>query len=173
MKKVIFLFTISILFLTCSTNKKAEITSPIYTNECSAKLDSLANIIKHIKFGVYSVDLDEFSVQHYNGLSDMDLGLRGVPLSTKDQRIHEFGKFLRRLLKDEQCASTLSGEMLIEKIGPPYGVGYDGSYTYLFNIGKDCPDCQQPINRIFEGCSYIRIRFGKDEHIRNTIFLSY
>jgi hypothetical protein len=150
-----------------------EITSPTYNNECSVKLDSLANIIKHIRFGVYSVDLDEFSVQHYKGLSEIDLALRGIPLSTEEQRIHEFGKFLHRLFKDEQCASALTGEMLIAKVGKPYEVGYDGSYTYLLNIGKDCPDCQQPINRIFEGCSFIRIRFGKDAHLRNSIFLSY
>jgi hypothetical protein len=172
MKKVIFLLTVLGLILSCSINKRVETITLNQDNQCVAMLDSLSKLVEHIKFGVYSVDLNAVPVDKYKGLSELDLAKRGVPMSEEQQRIYEFEKFLYRVFKSEIC-SSLTSDMLVKKIGTPYEIGLDGSYTYLLNIGKDCPNCEHPINRIFSECSYFRIYWGQDRYKQNNISLFY
>ncbi|MCB0541737.1 MAG: hypothetical protein KDE33_29820, partial [Bacteroidetes bacterium] len=76
--------------------------------------------------------------------------------------------------KDRDCLSITS-EILIHKIGEPHSITPSRgdtnkvTYRYLFNIGNSCPDCDEPINRIFDGCSYLKFYF---EH-KKLMTISY
>ncbi len=161
MKKVILLSILLGMMLSCSTNRKAVSG---HNPECFSKLDSLSMIMEHIKFGVYSVNLDAFSIEKYKGLSDLELAIKGVPLDEYGQHIHEFEKFIKVFSKDTDCLAITS-EILIKYIGEPYSITPSRrdtnkvTYRYLFNIGRQCPNCNEPIHRIFDGCSSLRFYF--------------
>ncbi len=114
MKKVIFLSILLGMMFSCLTNRK---TVSGHNPECFSKLDSLSMIMEHIKFGVYSVNLDAFSIEKYKGLSDLELAIIGVPLEENGQKIFEFDVFLRRFSKAIECATTLTSNIFVEKLG--------------------------------------------------------
>jgi hypothetical protein len=170
MKKMIFLFAVLGILLSCSINRPV---IPNHNNGCLTKMDSLSILMEHIKFGVYSVHLDAFSIEKYKGLSTLELAINGVPIGESDQKIFEFEAFLKRFSENTECTNTMINSMFIEKIGTPYEIAKDGSFLYLLKIGKDCPNCNYPINRIFEGCSHIRIYFDQTVYKRMGISLHY
>jgi hypothetical protein len=164
MKKVIFLLFMLGIFFSSSFNNRIRSITPTQDNQCLARLDSLSSVIQHIRFGVYSVNLKAFSIEKYRGLSDLDLAIQGVPLDEYGQQIHEFENLIEAFPKDTNCLAITS-EMLIKNIGEPYSITPSRgdpnklTYRYLFNIGMECPNCNEPINRMFDGCSHLTFYF--------------
>jgi hypothetical protein len=174
MKKVIFLLVILSLFFSCSINKKIDKIKPSINNECLGKLDSLSNIIKPIRYELYSVDLTKFSIAEFKGLNELELAINEIPFKEDEQRIFQFKKLLYTLTENKNCYIQFSKETLRSLLGQPTNISKDENiYEYLFYSGFNCPDCSVPIHRIFESCDYSRFYFNNDNLVNITFELYY
>lgn len=173
MKKIIFLLTIFGICFSCSIKRSVDIVKPNMNDVCLVNLDSLSNYIHSMKFGLYSVDLSKFSIDEFKDLSDMELSLNEIPFKENEQRVYQFIRFLRRLKVNKSCYSRFSRENIKRLVGEPTSVSKTGNrYDYLLNTGFECPNCNVPIERLFESCDYIRFYF-EDEALVEIAFELY
>ncbi|MFZ1497735.1 MAG: hypothetical protein WAS72_11805, partial [Saprospiraceae bacterium] len=160
MKKVIFFLTLFGIISSCSIKQSVDIVKPNINDECLVNLDSLSNFIHSMNYGLYSVDLSKFPIDEFKGLSDMELSVNEIPFKEKEQRVYQFIRFLGRLKVNKSCYSQFSKENIKRLIGKPTNVSKKGNlYEYLLKTGFECPNCNVPIERLFESCDYIRFYF--------------
>ena len=174
MKKVIFFLTILGIISSCSIKQSVDIVKPNINDECLVNLDSLSDFIHSIEYGLYSVDLSKFSIDEFKGLSDMELSVNEIPFKENEQRVYQFIRFLRRLKLNKSCYSRFSKENMKRLVGKPTNVSKKGNrYEYLLNTGFECPNCNVPIERLFESCDYIRFYFEDEALVEITFELYY
>ena len=72
-----------IVVFSCTAQKK--IIDSDKNSECTVKLDSLDGMMTPVRCGVYEVDWKQFSLEKYEGLSALELGIRDWPFEKEEQ----------------------------------------------------------------------------------------
>ncbi|PHI20232.1 hypothetical protein CEQ90_08570 [Lewinellaceae bacterium SD302] len=161
MIKVTSFLTVILLLTTCASRVISNDKGQITAYPCQNQLDTFVQVTRHLRFGVYEVDLDFFSIEKYKRMSILDLNAKGLPYSEVAQKALEFKSFLKRLLNSSDCVYNMGPAKFQEIVGPAYDINRVGVMTYRFNLGPNCPYCDGDIGRIFEHCSSMQISFDE------------
>ena len=162
MKRISYCVLFLIIFASCSSYRGLNKTDIPFQ---ACKLDSLSQLIRPVKYDMYTVDFRKFDRSRFDSLDEMEIILMGAPLEKELQQPYLFSEFLNRMRGCLIQDSSLTVQRLESVLGPPTLHQYrsrgpgDIMYTYTFNSGRDCPDCSASFNRIFDSCNYVTFSF--------------
>jgi hypothetical protein len=174
------LFLLIILFqFSCFSIRESGKSTYLQSAE-SEELDSLSNYLIPTHYNLYSIDFEKFDISIFEGKSEMELALNGIPFKAEEQRKYLFSQFLKRVNKAISHVPNYSEERIIELFGRPT-INYprylgDGELIvleYKLNSGFKCPDCNVSFHRIFENCDYIRFQFKNGKLVQMNFDIYY
>ena len=164
MKRISYCVLSLLIFVSCSSCQGLGLNKS-YTPFYACKLDSLSQLIRPVKYDMYTVDFGNFDRSRFDSLDEMEIIRMGAPFEKELQQKYLFSEFLNRMRGCLLQDSSLTVQRLEAVLGPPTLHQYksrgsgDIMYAYVFNSGLECPDCNAGFNRMFDSCNYVTFSF--------------
>ena len=145
------------------------LSKSIAQKDCKKKIDTLSRVLTHIKYGVFDIDLQRFSIDKYKNMSVEEFRKKEISNEEKYLRFLEFELFVEYLFEDKNCICEWSRQEIINVFGETEIANeFQEDLRLKLYFDNECP-CKKCVPReTFGNCSSLYFIFDANKCLKKV-----